>query len=128
MPKILTETYGGGDTTWLGSLHAISNARTVIVDISEFTPATHYPDGYIKSGTPVAIVGGVAVPYVVAEATSTGAGVLAGFILFDQRVVGGQDFAAPLLSHGRVITAKVPYAAFVKPVAAAKNATTIDFA
>lgn len=127
MPRLKTETFGGGDLSWLGSTHGIANARTEILDISAFTAGTHYPNGYIPSGLPVAKVGGVLVPYDATEGTTTGAGVLAGFVLTDQLVVGTADFGVPLLDHGRVITAKLPIS-FTAPAAAAKRAaTTIVF-
>ena len=127
MPKLKTETFGGGDLSWLGSTHGIVNARTEILDISTFTAGTHYPNGYIPSGLPVAKVGGVLVPYDATEGTTTGAGVLAGFVLTDQPVVGTSDFGVPLIDHGRVKTAKLPIA-FTAPTAAAKRAaTTIVF-
>lgn len=126
MPRLKSETLGTGDQSWLGSSHGIENCRTELLDISTFTAATHYPNGYIPSGTPVAKVGGVLVPYDSLEATTTNAGVLAGFILTDQVVVGTADFAVPVLDHGRVKTAKVPTGvqAFTAPVAAAKRAST----
>lgn len=127
MPRLTTETFGAGDMTWLGSSHGIRNARTEILDVSAFTKATHYPDGFIKSGTPVAIVDNRVVPYTVAAGTTTDAGVLAGFILTDQKVVGDADFGVPVLDHGRITVANVPYADFAAP-AAAKNATTCVFA
>lgn len=128
MPKLRTENFGPGDQSWLGSTHGIRNARTGVIDISTFTKATHYPDGYIKSGFPVALVDGKYVPYDVTAGTTTGAGVLAGHILTDQRVVGDDDFAAPIFDHGRVKAAKVAgvLTGFVKPIAA-KNATTIVY-
>lgn len=127
MPKLKTETFAGGDLSWLGSTHGIANARTEILDISTFTAGTHYPNGYIPSGLPVAKVGGVLVPYDATEGTTTGAGVLAGFVLTDQPVVGTSDFGVPLIDHGRVKTAKLPIA-FTAPTAAAKRAaTTIVF-
>lgn len=127
MPRLKTETFGGGDLSWLGSTHGIANARTEILDISAFTAGAHYPNGYIPSGLPVAKVGGVLVPYDATEGTTTGAGVLAGFVLTDQPVVGTADFGVPLLDHGRVITAKLPIS-FTAPAAAAKRAaTTIVF-
>ena len=129
MPRLRTETFGAGDQSWLGSTHGIANARTEVVNVSAFTAATHFPNGYLPSGFPVAKVGGALVPYVVDEATVTGAGVLAGHLLTDQPIAtGASNFAAPLLDHGRVKAAKVASLAltgFVKPVAAAKNATTI---
>lgn len=129
MPKLRQETLGSGDMSWLGSPHGLRNARTAILDISAFTKATHFADGFIPSGTPVAVVGGRLVPYDKTEATTTDAGVLAGFILTDQPVVGDADFAVPLLDHGRVNVAKVPYpGGFAAPAAAAKKAaTTIVF-
>jgi hypothetical protein len=126
MPRLSTETYGAGDQSWLGSSHGIHECRTEILDVSAFTAGTHYPNGYVPSGTPVAKVGGLLVPYDSTEATTTNAGVLAGFLYTDQKVVGTQDFGVPLLDHGRVKTAKVPQGvqAFVAPVAAAKRAAT----
>ncbi len=130
MPRLATETIGAGDQSWLDSAHGLRNARTEVLDISAFTAGTHYPNGYIPSGTPVAKSGGMLVPYTSAEGTTTGAGVLAGHILTDQRVVGTVDFAVPLFKHGRVKAAKVPTGsdAFTAPVAAAKRANvTIDY-
>lgn len=132
MPNLRTETFGPGDQSWLGSTHGIRNARTGIIDISTFTAGTHYPDGFIRSGTPLAQVGTTAsgepmyVPYDVTVGTTTGAGILAGHLLTDQRVNGTADFGAPILDHGRVKVAKIAafYTNFVKPLAA-KNATTI---
>lgn len=127
MPRMSTESFGTGSNAWLGSTHAINSARTEMLDISAFTKGTHYPDDYIRSGTPVAKVGGVLVPYDATEGTVTAAGILAGFVLTDQKVSGAADFAVPLLDHGRVIASKVPVT-FVKPAAAAKlSATTIVF-
>lgn len=127
MPKLIEEVYGTGDQSWLASAHGIANCRTETVDISAFTKSTHYPDGYLRSGQPVAKVGGVLVPYDSTEATVTGAGILAGHLFTDQAVVGAADFAAPVLDHGRVKVSKVP-GSFSKPAAAAKlSATTIVY-
>lgn len=123
MPRLKTETVGTGDQSWLGSSHGIHECRTEILDVSAFTAGTHYPNGYIPSGTPVAKVAGLLVPYTSAEATTTGAGVLAGFLFTDQKVEGTNDFGVPLLDHGRVRSAKVPQGsdAFTAPVAALKS-------
>ena len=122
MPRMKTETFGGGDQSWIGAgAHGITDARTEILDISTFTAGTHYPNGYIPSGLPVAKVGGVLVPYDPTEGTTTNAGVLAGHILTDQPVVGTADFGVPLYDHGRVVVANLPIA-FVAPTAAAKKA------
>lgn len=126
MPRMSSETFGAGDQSWLGSSHGIWECRTEVLDISAFTEATHYPDGYIPSGTPLALVGDLLVPYTSAEATTTGAGVLAGFLFTDQPVVGTADFGVPVLDHGRIKSANVPDGtdAFTAPAAAAKRAAT----
>lgn len=126
MPRLKSETIGAGDQSWLGSSHGIHECRTEILDVSAFTANTHYPNGYIPSGTPVAKVAGLLVPYDSTEATTTNAGVLAGFLFTDQTVVGTADFAVPVLDHGRVKAAKVPTGsvAFVTPVAVLKRANT----
>lgn len=123
MPRLKSETVGTGDQSWLGSAHGIRNCRTEQLDISAFTANTHYPNGYIPSGTPLAKVGGLMVPYTSAEGTTTGAGVFAGHLFTDQVVSGTADFPVPVLDHGRVIAAKVPQGtdAFTAPVAAAKR-------
>jgi hypothetical protein len=123
MPRLKSETFGAGDMTWLASEHSITECKTGTIDISGFTAGTHYPNGYIPSGTPLALASGLYVPYTSAEGTATGPGVLAGHLLTDQPVVGTNDFAAPILDHGRVRTAKVPQGtdAFTAPVAAAKR-------
>lgn len=129
MPRFRTESFNAADLSWLASGHGIWNGRTETVDISAFTAATHYADGVLPSGAPVALVGGVLVPYDKLEATVTGAGILAGFLLNAYQIttpgasVTGPDFAAALLDHGRIKSSRVPHA-FVAPVAAAKRAAT----
>lgn len=125
MPHYRSEAaYGSGDSRWIGTRHAINNAQTAMVDISAFTKATHFPDGFLPSGTPVARAGdGKLIPYDKAEATTTGAGLLAGHILWDQAVKDTEDFAVPLYDHGRVVAEFVPHG-FVAPIAPAKLVRT----
>ena len=132
MPRFRTESeIVTGNMEWLGSGHGLRNARTEILDISTFTAATHYPNGYIPSGLPVAKVGGVLVPYDATEGTVTGAGILAGFVLTDQPLYvtpgatapATEDINVPLWDHGRIKVGKLPIT-FVAPTAAAKRANT----
>lgn len=103
MPKLRTENFGSGDQTWLGSTHGIRNARTAVIDISAFTGTTHYPDGYLRSGTEVNTADESAVtPYTGAD------GEKLGYVLTDQRVVGTQDFGAPILRHGIINISNLP--------------------
>lgn len=127
MPRLVNETFGVDDQRWLGSAHGIWNCRTVKLDLDEFTAQTHYPDGYLPSGIPLAIVDDVAVPY--ASGGSNGTNVLAGFLFTAQRVVAGQEDAVinvPLLDHGRVNVPLLPVP-FTAPAAAENNHTTIVF-
>ena len=52
-PKPTTIT-GPGNPGWLGSAHGTDATRTVTLDASKFTAGTHYPNGFIRGGTPVA--------------------------------------------------------------------------
>jgi hypothetical protein len=130
MPKLRNESFlGAGDFRWLRSGRGIWTGRTESLDMAAFTQATHFPNGYIPSGTPCALVTGQLVPYDSLEATVAGAGVLAGHLFTDQPVVfaGGafslEDLNVPLLDTGRVNPAFVPVGvqAFVVPVAYAKR-------
>lgn len=97
--SITRTTYGGGDYSWLGSRRGVSTARSVTLSDAAFT-------GDVASGTPVAIVSGLAVPY--NSAGSDGSQNLAGFVLGDHTVTG--DTTVPLLDTGRVIVANLPIA------------------
>lgn len=123
MPNLKTEHYGSGDQSWLGSTHGIGNARTVTLDVSTFTKNTHYPDGYLKSGLPLAIVSGKAALYV--SGGTGGAENLAGFLLFDVKTDGTTDTPGALLDHGRVRLSKLPVT--VTAPAAANDKTTFVF-
>lgn len=105
MPRMKTETIGGGDLSWLASAHGIHNARTAVLDVSTFTAGTHYPNGYFPSGLEVNVASETSVkPW-------TGAtGEKLGFLLTDQTVNGGEDINAPILRHGMVKTARLPIA------------------
>lgn len=109
MPKLSTESFDGGDQSWLGSTLGIGNARTGTIDISTFTKSTHYPNGYIPSGTTVDCASEAAVkPY------TDGSTAQLGFLLTDQPTDGSTDFAAPILRVGIVKTDNLP-AAFTAP-------------
>lgn len=42
------------DRSWLGSAHGTESTVTITLDISAFTANTHYPNGFIPSGTVLA--------------------------------------------------------------------------
>lgn len=39
------------DRSWLGSAHGTTATRTITLDVTAFTAGTHYPNGFIPSGT-----------------------------------------------------------------------------
>jgi hypothetical protein len=128
MPRMVDESFGAGDMSWLANAGDVNfaAARTETLNISAFTAGTHYPNGYIPSGTPLSKVGGLMVPYTSAEGTTTGAGILAGHLLTDQPVKGNAatvNFAVPVYDRGRVKAAKVPQGtdAFTAPIAPLKR-------
>lgn len=121
MPEVTRTSYGSGDQTWLGSAHGLRNARSSVLDVSAFTEATHYPDGYIPSGTPVnAANEGAVVPW------ADGAGAQLGFVLFDVPVSGTEDLNVAVLRHGLVKIDQLPSAFTVPATGSAAGFTFID--
>lgn len=54
MPELRRRSMGrASDQRWIGSRHALANARSSTLDPANFTAADHFPDGYIPSGTQV---------------------------------------------------------------------------
>lgn len=107
MPRLREETIGAGDQSWLGSTHGIYNCRTVAPSSAEFTISA-YPTGTVPSGTPIAVVDGLAVPY--DDAGNDGSEIHAGFLFTDQPVATGAPAEGgwPLFDHGRVNVDKLP--------------------
>jgi hypothetical protein len=151
MPLLQTESFGTGDQSWLGSTHGIYDCRTVPLDLSLFSAAADYPDGYIKSGWPIGQVTSTKLygPYTgdstdevqtltvggtgtVTAATTTAGGadgsadgreVLAGFLYPDKSVRGADAVLnAPLLDHGRIKVFNLPV-----PFAVSGHNTTGQF-
>lgn len=105
MPRLKIETYGAGDQTWLASLHALANARTGNLDISTFTKATHYPNGYLPSGLELSVADeGALVPWTGA------AGEKLGFLVEDTPTDGTENPNVAYLWHGAIKTANLPIA------------------
>lgn len=95
-----------GDQSWLGSTRGIYTNRTERLDVSAFTVDPEL--GYIPSGTPVAKVGDVLVPF--AAAGTGGTNVLEGFIFTDQVVGVDDEINVPLMDFGRIRTPRLPVA------------------
>jgi len=99
-----SEAFGVDDQSWLGSSHGTQATQTITLDTSAFTKATHYPEGFFKSGIPLQeLPSGLYGPY-------TGTGALAGHLY---AAVGAPpsdeiNVGAAILEHGRVRVSRLP--------------------
>lgn len=104
MPGLKNMTLGTGDYRWLLHTHGIRDAVTTgTLDVSAFTKATHYPDGFFKSG----LIVNIADPKAVVPFTG-GAGEKLGFVMGDHETDGVEDRAAAFLIHGSIRTGFLP--------------------
>ena len=96
------------DRSWLASDFGTDEPRNITLDVSAFTAGTHYPNGYIPSGTVVGKItaSGLYGPY--DNAASDGTEVAAG-LLFSSVKVGTADVGAAMMDMGLVISAKLPF-------------------
>lgn len=126
--SVRDQVFGSENRAWLGSQHGTESNRSITLDVSTFTEATHYPDGFIPSGT------------VLGEIEATGL-----FGPFDPNAVDGRDTAAghlfnsipvsadatnlgaPLLDHGAVVESKLPAASGLDATAKADLAGQIRY-
>jgi len=111
-------TSRASDQRWIGSRHALEDAVTGTLKVSDFTAGTHYPDGYIPSGLPVDATDPANLkPY-------AGTGVLR-FIKDNHQVVVNDagdvpaDIQVALLWHGLIKTDFLPGGNFVLGTGAA---------
>lgn len=101
--QIQRKSWGQDDRSWLGSAHGTNATQTITLDVSSFNKEAHYPEGWLKSGLPLAKSGNKHVLWT-AEAD------LAGFLFAP--VQAPEDPATPaagaILEHGRVNVDKLP--------------------
>lgn len=101
--------YVTDDPSWLGSEHGTDSTETGTVDVSLFDAETHYPAGYLPSGTQLAQVTdtGLYGPY--APGGSGGLGTLVGFLIGPREVTSAtQRIGVGILTHGKVREANLP--------------------
>ena len=117
MPGLKTTTYGSGDYTWLLNTDGLDDgAISGVLDVSTFTKATHYPDGYFPSGLPVRIDD----RDVIRPWTDT-AGAKLGFLKGDHKTDGVEDVNCAVIVRGNILPANLPIA-FVAPTTAPQPA------
>lgn len=106
-PRV-TSDIGQHDYDWLDSRFGTEDPETVTLDLSKFTEATHYPDGFIRAGGPITKDGTTGLYGPAAEADTTCDGHLYQNVQVNS---GATKAGAPMLWHGVVRSARVPYAA-----------------
>lgn len=108
MPELIrNESSTGSRHKWLGSAHGTGNAPTGTPDVSAFTAATHYPEGYLPEGTPVDATNLATLKPYVAPAPGEPALNL-GFLLDNTRVVNGKATPVPVIRHGSIVAEFIP--------------------
>lgn len=109
MPGLIGRSSTGtraGDQRWIGSRHALDSAKSATVSVSQFTKATHYPNGYLPSGLPV----NAADPSVVKPYTGA-AGEVLRFLKDNHEVEAGiNEIQVALIWHGLVYSNRLPVA------------------
>lgn len=112
--SLQTTSYQVGDRRWLLSPHGTDYTPGATLDISKFTAGTHYPNGYIPSGTVVGKVTatGKVGPY--DDTASDGRQTAYGITFADVRAVRQNGTTAAnvgtgVLVHGVVSVAKLPF-------------------
>lgn len=106
-----TESFGQGNQSWLAGPHGTDANRSVTLDKSAFTANTHYPNNFLRSGTPLAKItaSGKYGPY--NNASSDGTEVLVGFLMNDVEVPATDiDPQGAMFVHGGVVEANLPIA------------------
>lgn len=114
--SVLNTSYQVEKRSWLLGPHGTDPGATpsITLDVSAFTAATHYPNGYFLSGIVLGrlTATGLYAPYV--DAAVDGTGVAAGFLFSAVKVPNladlTKDVGAALLVHGFVNPAKLPIA------------------
>ncbi|OBC11431.1 K structural protein [Mycobacterium sp. 852013-50091_SCH5140682] len=112
--SVRSSNYQVEDRSWLVGQHGVDITPGITLDISKFTKATHFPNGYIPSGTAIGKItaSGLYGPY--SDAAADGTQTCAGLLFSSVRAVdpntgntltkvGGARFI-----HGAVNAAKLP--------------------
>ncbi|WP_328721739.1 head decoration protein [Streptomyces sp. NBC_00247] len=105
-------TFGMDDQSWLGSEHGTQATESITLDVSTFTPATHYPAGYFKSGIPLGQITATKKfgPY--SAGASDGRETLVGFLYaaVGAPAVNTTDVSGAMFTHGKVRESRLPVA------------------
>ena len=116
MPGLKTTTFGTGDYTWLRNTDGLDDAAiTAAAPIANFVAGTHYPNGYLPSGTAVRIDDLDNV-----RLWADVAGARLGFLKGDHKVsgaTGDTQVNVAVITRGNINIAKLPFT-FIPPTVA----------
>jgi hypothetical protein len=112
MPGLKTTNYGTGDYSWLLNTDGLDEAVTGVLDVSTFTPATHFPNGYFPNGLPVRVD-----DRDVIRPWADTAGARLGFLKGDWKTDGVEDLNVAVMVRGNILIAKLPIALTVPTTA-----------
>ncbi len=108
--SLVSEVIGQDDQRWLASAHGTGSGDPITLDAALFTAGTHYPNGYLPSGTVLAQNTSTLRygPYTTGGAT--GSGTAAGLLLTPVKITSGTSTpSGPMVWHGEVATAYLPF-------------------
>lgn len=100
--SVTTTGYQAEKRSWLLGPHGVGpgDNRGITIDASLFTAGTHYPNGYLPSGTAISPAGG---PY-------SGTGACAGLLFSSVKLATATSkVGGALVVHGFVNTNKLPF-------------------
>ena len=114
--SVQTTSYQVENRSWLLSPHGTEPGTTpsITLDVSAFTAATHYPNGYFPSGIVLGVITatGLYGPYddTAVDGRAVAAGILFGSVKVPNTADTTKDVGAAMLVHGFVKIAKLPIA------------------
>lgn len=114
--SVATVNYQVEKRSWVLSPHGTDpgTTPTVTLDVSAFTAATHYPNGYIMSGIVLGKITatGLYAPYLStnSDGTQAAAGILFSSVKVPNLLDLTKDVGAALFVHGFVAQGKLPIA------------------
>ena len=104
------EDFGTDNQSWIASRHGLNNGKPATLDVSLFTKATHYPEGFFTSGIALGKITATKKYGPYDGAASDGRETLAGFLLTSVKAPAdtATDVVGAILLHGMVTAANLP--------------------
>jgi hypothetical protein len=106
-----TTSFALDNNAWLGSSHGTEAIESITVDADQgFVAGTHYPNGFIPSGTPLGKITASGKYGLYDDAASDGRQTLVGFLMGGLQVTATtDDLGGALFVHGKIRESKLPF-------------------